>query len=362
MSVTTQAQTKPSTKRANKTAETASPATAAEAAIALPPKLRRRPLLVVASIAAVCLGALLGVWAYTSVTTAEEVVAVRSTVPRGALISRENLVTVRIGVDPALKPIPAAQLEGVVGQRAAMDLPAGGLVTQASITATVVPAEDMSVVGVAVPAALLPGEPLRSGDQVRVVATPVSRVRSLTASSGPSPPPLLGSTRPPTAGRRWSASRCPTTRPQSWLPVPPPARSPWCWIVGSADEMAVIVLASAAGSPGVTTSASGLALTWPRPVLLIEADPTGGSAMLAGFFRGTTAHTAGLIDLAWAHREGLLIEALAELPMPIPDSSASLLPGIRAHTQAGSLTTLWEPLVPDELAASLKVTAATDVD
>ena len=75
-------------------------------------------------------------------------------------------------MDPALNPIPAAQLDGVVGQRAAMDLPAGGLVTQGSIAATVVPAQDMSVVGVAVPAALLPGEPLRAGDQVRVVATP----------------------------------------------------------------------------------------------------------------------------------------------------------------------------------------------
>ncbi len=85
--------------------------------------------------------------------------------------------------------------------------------------------------------------------------------------------------------------------------------------------MAVIVLASAAGSPGVTTSAFGLALTWPRPVLLIEADPTGGSAMLAGFFRGTTAQTTGLLDLAWAHRQGLLADALAELPMPIsPDA------------------------------------------
>src|SRR5215216_3442511 len=113
--------------------------------------------------------------------------------------------------------------------------------------------------------------------------------------------------------------------------------------------MAVIALGSAAGSPGVTTSALGLALTWPRPVLLIEADPTGGSAMLAGFFRGTTAHAAGLIDLAWAQREGLLTDALAELPMPILDSSASLLPGVRSHTQAGSLGALWEPL-----AAALK--------
>jgi hypothetical protein len=121
--------------------------------------------------------------------------------------------------------------------------------------------------------------------------------------------------------------------------------------------MAVIVLASAAGSPGVTTSALGLALTWPRPVLLIEADPTGGSAMLAGYFRGNAAHTTGLIDLAWAQREGLLAEALAELPMPIPDSSASLLPGVRSHTQAGSLGALWEPL-----AAALKALDGTGRD
>jgi hypothetical protein len=172
MSITTEARTKPTSKRANKTAEAPSPSTVLESAIAPPPKLRRRPVLIVASVAAVCLGALLGVWAYTSVTSAQEVLAVRTTVPRGALISREDLVTVRIGVDPALNPIPAAQQDSVVGQRAALDLPAGGLVTHGSIAATVVPAQDMSVVGVAVPAALLPGEPLRSGDQVRVVATP----------------------------------------------------------------------------------------------------------------------------------------------------------------------------------------------
>jgi hypothetical protein len=172
MSVTTEAKTRPATKRADKTAQAATPTAGVEAGIAPPPKLRRRPLLVVASVAAVCLGGLLGVWAYTSVTIAEDVVAVRSTVTRGARISREDLVTVRIGVDPALNPIPATQLDTVVGQRAAMDLPAGGLVTQGSIAATVVPAQDMSVVGVAVPAALLPGEPLRAGDHVRVVATP----------------------------------------------------------------------------------------------------------------------------------------------------------------------------------------------
>ena len=140
--------------------------------IAPPPKLRRRPVLVVASVAAICLGALLAVWAYTSLSTAQGVVAMRSSVQRGELISREDLIAVRVGVDPALKPIPAAQLESVAGQRAAMDLAAGGLVTRDAVAATVLPARDMSIVGVALPPALLPGEPLKAGDQVRVVATP----------------------------------------------------------------------------------------------------------------------------------------------------------------------------------------------
>ena len=89
-----------------------------------------------------------------------------------------------------------------------MDPAGGGLVTRDSIASTVVPAHDMSVVGVALPAALLPGEPLRAGDQVQVVATPGQQGDVDEGSSGPSPPPWSGSTRPPIATRQWSASRC----------------------------------------------------------------------------------------------------------------------------------------------------------
>jgi hypothetical protein len=109
--------------------------------------------------------------------------------------------------------------------------------------------------------------------------------------------------------------------------------------------MALIVLTSASGSPGVTTSALGLALTWPRPVLLVEADPTGGSAFLAGYFRGDLAHTAGLIDLALAHRDGSLVEALPRVSVAVRGSTVTLLPGIRAHGQSRSLVPLWEPLL-----------------
>jgi cellulose biosynthesis protein BcsQ len=62
--------------------------------------------------------------------------------------------------------------------------------------------------------------------------------------------------------------------------------------------MSVIALCSASGAPGVTTTAVGLALLWPRPVLLVEADPAGGS-VLAGWFRGQREYTQGLLDLAF---------------------------------------------------------------
>ena len=108
--------------------------------------------------------------------------------------------------------------------------------------------------------------------------------------------------------------------------------------------MALITLSSASGSPGVTTTAVGLALCWPRPVLLVEADPTGGSAIAAGYLRGGAAPSDSLIDLAFAHRNGTLLEAIPSVTTTIPDTTVTLIPGTRAHGQARSLTSLWEPL------------------
>src|SRR4051794_19569612 len=113
--------------------------------------------------------------------------------------------------------------------------------------------------------------------------------------------------------------------------------------------MALIVLASASGSPGVTTTALGLTFSWHRPVLLVDADPTGASAVFAGFFRGCQEPTGGLINLALAQREGTLVDALPREALILDPSepaerSAWFLPGIRGHEQAPSLLPLWEPL------------------
>ena len=109
--------------------------------------------------------------------------------------------------------------------------------------------------------------------------------------------------------------------------------------------MAVIVLVSAAGSPGVTTTAVGLALTWPRPVLLVEADPTGGSAVLAGFFRGAHRTHRRVAGSGVGAAGGLVGRGAARgCRCRFPDSSASLLPGVRSHAQSRSLAGMWEPL------------------
>ena len=55
-------------------------------------------------------------------------------------------------------------------------------------------------------------------------------------------------------------------------------------------------MVSAKGSPGVTTSALAVASTWPRPVVVVEADPFGGDVR-AGLGRGEWPPGTGLMEL-----------------------------------------------------------------
>lgn len=108
--------------------------------------------------------------------------------------------------------------------------------------------------------------------------------------------------------------------------------------------MALIALTSASGSPGVTTTALGLALAWPRPVVLVEADPTGASAIAAGYMQGSILPEKIIVDLAMSHRQGALVEDLPRMLIPLPNTRVRLLHGPLRHTQARSLDNVWESL------------------
>lgn len=121
--------------------------------------------------------------------------------------------------------------------------------------------------------------------------------------------------------------------------------------------MALIALTSARGAPGVTTTALALALTWPRPVLLLEADVAGSSSVLAGYLRGSVAHHKGLVDLALAHRRGGLAAGLHQASFPLQGSQARLLAGLTSPAQAATLQPVWEPI-----AAALRGLERTGTD
>lgn len=109
--------------------------------------------------------------------------------------------------------------------------------------------------------------------------------------------------------------------------------------------MVLIAFASVIGSPGVSACTLGLGFVWPRPVVVVDADPTGGMGMLAGYFKGQVDHSRGLIDLAMAARQDLVADTLPRVLLQVPGTEVRVLPGIRSHTQAASLPALWPALL-----------------
>lgn len=113
--------------------------------------------------------------------------------------------------------------------------------------------------------------------------------------------------------------------------------------------MAVLVLTSTAGSPGVTTLAVGLALTWPRSVLLADCDPGAHQSVLAGFLTGASGEGKGLLRVAEAHRDHRpLREVVLDQSLPLTvghEHSRRLLPGFSRPGSAGLFGGIWADLL-----------------
>ncbi|MFD9773358.1 hypothetical protein ACFWXE_23955 [[Kitasatospora] papulosa] len=109
--------------------------------------------------------------------------------------------------------------------------------------------------------------------------------------------------------------------------------------------MAVIALVSGKSS-GVTCSALALTLASPKPSLLVEADP-GGGTVRAGYLGGEGSAAVGLHRLAAADRQGTLAREFSQHFVSLDrDNSGQrlLLPGLTDPTQAASLSRTWDPI------------------
>lgn len=165
-----------------------------------PAKTRRRTGVLAAGVALVVLGAL-GAAALTQVVgDTVEVVAVVRDVQPGEVIERTDLTIADVSTDPALDPVPASRLAELVGQRAAVALTAGSLLTDAAATEQVLPAAGQSLVGVALQPAQLPAEPLQAGDRIRIVDTPASQDEPPTSTPQTIPGVVVSTAAPDDSG------------------------------------------------------------------------------------------------------------------------------------------------------------------
>lgn len=147
----------------------------AKAPAIAPTKTRRRSGLLPAGVALVVVGALGAAYLTQVLGDTARVVAVARDVQPGEVIERADLTVADVSTDPVLDPVPASRLTELVGQRAAVALTAGSLLTDAAVTEQVLPAAGQSLVGVALTVAQRPAEPLQAGDRIRIVDTPASQ-------------------------------------------------------------------------------------------------------------------------------------------------------------------------------------------
>lgn len=138
-------------------------------------RLRRRPAMVALGAILAVLGGLGAAWYVIEAGDRVPVLAVAQPIAEGAVIEATDLTRVQVAPDPLLSPMPADQLDTVVGQRAAVALVPGTLLVAEQLTTEAVPGVGEALVGISLTRAQMPAEPLVPGAEVLMVTTPKSQ-------------------------------------------------------------------------------------------------------------------------------------------------------------------------------------------
>jgi len=102
------------------------------------------------------------------------VVVAAAPLSAGQLITDQDLTTAAVAADPSVAVIPGDQLGDLIGQRAAVAVPAGALLAPDSVTTDLIPGPGQALVGVPVTSAQAPLAELAPGTPVRLVHVPDS--------------------------------------------------------------------------------------------------------------------------------------------------------------------------------------------
>lgn len=121
----------------------------------------------------------------------------------------------------------------------------------------------------------------------------------------------------------------------------------------------LISLASVKGSPGVTSTALALTSVWPRPVVLLEADPSGGDLAYRckAAHGGAVATNKGLLQLAAAVRGGHPGAGAVAKEAQLLANGVKLIQGVTRAGQARAFSGLWSTIASACVDAEIDVIA-----
>ena len=139
-----------------------------------PPRVpgRRNPKWIALGVVALCLGGLLSYVIYARLAEETAVVTVAQTVYRGEVIDATDLTTITLQGNTIVQAVPAADLDTMIGKRAAVDLVAGSVLVASGVTDESIPASGRAVVGLKLSAGRTPTSLLIPAAAVRLVALP----------------------------------------------------------------------------------------------------------------------------------------------------------------------------------------------
>ncbi|MGW6412307.1 SAF domain-containing protein [Streptomyces vinaceus] len=148
---------------------------------------RRRPGLIALSVALISAGGLSGALLFTASGQRSAVLVVARDVPVGAAIVDADLAPASLALDPAVKVVPVAKRSGMVGQRAAVALKAGALLSPGQVTSVSLVKAGEQVVGVALKPSQLPASRVAPGQMVLIVSTPDANQAAAAGKAGEMP-------------------------------------------------------------------------------------------------------------------------------------------------------------------------------
>lgn len=155
---------------------------------------RRRPGLIALSVALIAAGGLSGALLFTASGQRTAVLVVVRDVPVGAAITDADLAPASLALDPAVKAVPVSGKAGVVGQRAAVALTAGSLLSPGQVTSVSLIKAGEQLVGVALKPSQLPASRLAPGQRVLIVSTPDANQGAVPVAGGKAAEPAAPKT------------------------------------------------------------------------------------------------------------------------------------------------------------------------